>query len=398
MAMLNIDKINKQQLYQLIVGLAAVTLILLGCFLILSPFFPAILLATIFALSAWPAFTLLNKKLGNRTQVAAFLMTVALSFCFIVPLFIIGTSSVENFNKISALTSAALQGDTAEMGEDLRRVPYAGDLLADHWTKMTADKQTTLAVVEQYSSLGRDYLVRLGKSIAQGLFDLTLGVLIAYFFFLHGPRVAVHISNLIDRFGGPYGQHLLEVSKNTLIGVVYGMLGTALAQGALAAFGFWLMDVPGASFLGLMTFFLSFTPIGPPLIWIPATLWLYSEGHLYSAVFMGLWGLLVISLIDNILRPLFISMRGNLPFLLVLLGVIGGVIAFGFIGLFIGPTLLALAYALLMDWSQQREPAPAAVKKSLPAQPADKEPKEKPPEAAASPATKRKRRRKKKPA
>jgi len=286
----------------------------------------------------------LNKKLGHRTRLAAFMMTLALAFCFIVPLTIIGTSSAENFEKISGLVTDALQGDTASVGSHLEGIPYAGDFLARQWRGMTADKETFLKVIEEYAGMTNEGLVKLGASIARGMLDLTLGVLIAYFFFRHGTRAAVRISNLIDRFGGAYGQHLLDVSKNTLIGVVYGMLGTALAQGALAAFGFWLVDVPGASFLGLMTFFLSFTPIGPPLIWVPATLWLYSEGHLYSAVFMGLWGLLAVSTIDNVLRPYFISLRGNLPFLLVLLGVIGGIFAFGFIGIFIGPTLLALAY------------------------------------------------------
>lgn len=357
MPMLTFEPANRSQIYQLITGIVAVTLILIGCLIILSPFFPAILLATILALSTWPAFMWLNAKLGHRTRLAALLMTIALAFCFIVPLTIIGTSSAENFDKISGLATNALQGDTASVGTHLERLPYAGDFLAKQWRGMTADKETFLKVIEEYAGMTSDGLVKLGASIARGLLDLTLGVLIAYFFFRHGTRAAVRISNLIDRFGGAYGQHLLDVSKNTLIGVVYGMLGTALAQAALAAFGFWLAGVPGASFLGLMTFFLSFTPIGPPLIWVPATLWLYAEGHVHAALFLGLWGLLLVSTIDNIVRSYFISLRGNLPFLLVLLGVIGGVLAFGFIGIFIGPTLLALAYALLIDWSKTREDA-----------------------------------------
>ena len=109
-----------------------------------------------------------------------------------------------------------------------------------------------------------------------------------------------------------------------------------------------------ASFLGLMTFFLSFVPNGPPFIWVPAAFWLYSEGQVTQSIFLGLWGLIAVSGIDNVLRPYFISLRGNLPFLLTLLGIIGGIIAFGFIGIFIGPTLLALAYALIIDWTSLR--------------------------------------------
>lgn len=355
--MLKIDKANRQQLYQLIAGISAVALILIGCLIILTPFFPAILLATILSLSAWPAFMWLNHKLGNRTAQAAFLMTIALALCFIVPLVIIGTSSAENFGKISEIVQKSLQQDISKLADDIVKIPYVGETMAGYWREATADKESLQAVAKEYSSHMTKGLIALGGSIARGLIDLTIGVMIAYFFFLHGARVSVRVSNLIHRFGGPYGQRLLDISKNTLIGVVYGMLGTALAQGMLAALGFWMADVPGASFLGLMTFFLSFIPNGPPFIWAPVALWLYSEGETWRAVFVGLWGLLAISTIDNVLRPFFISLRGNLPFVLVLMGVIGGILAFGFIGIFIGPTLLALAYVLIMDWSRTREDA-----------------------------------------
>jgi len=353
--MLKFDIKDKNHIYQLIAGITAVVFILLGCLLILSPFFPAILLAIILALSTWPAFEWLNRKLKRRTWLSASLMTILLALCFIVPLVIIGTSSADNFGKISDMFKSALQGNTAVVGHHLASVPYAGDTLSAYWTDLTADQERFQKLMEEYVGMTSDGLIKLGGSIGRGLLDLTLGVMIAFFFFRHGTRAAARVRTLIDKFGGAYGQRLLEVSKNTLIGVVYGMLGTALAQGALAAFGFWVAGVPGASFLGLMTFFLSFVPNGPPFIWIPAAFWLYSEGHVPSSVFLALWGLVAVSGIDNILRPYFISLRGNLPFLLTLLGIIGGIIAFGFIGIFIGPTLLALAYALILDWTSLRQ-------------------------------------------
>src|SRR5690606_3111882 len=113
-------------------------------------------------------------------------------------------------------------------------------------------------------------LIAAGKAIGRGAIDLSLGVLIAFFFFRHGTVVAARVANLIDKFAGPRGEHLLSVSKKTIIGVVYGVLGTALAQGALAGFGFWVAGVPGATFLGLVTLLLSFIPAGPPFIWVPA--------------------------------------------------------------------------------------------------------------------------------
>lgn len=354
MAMLNFDIKNKAHIYQLIAGITAVTLILIGCLVILAPFFAAILLALILALSAWPAFMWLKTKLGGRVQLASLLMTFALALCFVVPLTIIGTSSADNFSKLMDAAQHSMQQDTGKLAEDIAGIPYVGGMLADYWRDITTDKESLQAVVKEYAGITTEWLMKLGGSVVRGLFDLTLGIMIAYFFFLHGARASVRVSNLIERFGGDSGARLLDVSKNTLIGVVYGMLGTALAQGTLAALGFWIADVPGATFLGLLTFFLSFIPNGPPFLWVPAALWLYSEGEIWRAVFMGIWGLLVVSTIDNLLRPYFISLRGNQPFLLVLMGVVGGVIAFGFIGIFIGPTLLALAYALVTDWSRSR--------------------------------------------
>ncbi|HEY8190394.1 MAG TPA: AI-2E family transporter, partial [Micavibrio sp.] len=199
-------------------------------------------------------------------------------------------------------------------------------------------------------------LIKIGASIGRGVIDLSIGVLITFFFFCNGTQAAKHLRNLIERFVGHRGQYLLYVSKKTMIGVVYGILGTALAQGGLATIGFWIAGVPGAPFLGLLTFLLSFLPFGPPMIWIPASIWLFSQGHIGMGVFMSLWGLCAVSAIDNLVRPYFISLGTNLPFLLVLLGVLGGIIAFGFIGLFIGPTLLAVAYTIVLQWSTGKKP------------------------------------------
>lgn len=353
--MLKVDFQDKTQLYQFIVGIAAVSAILLGCLVILSPFFPAILLATIFALSAWPGFEWLKHKLHHRTTLAASLMTLLLAMCFIAPLIIIGTSASDNFTKTYTAVQSSLQGDTGQISAWIKSLPYVGDSLSAHWISITSDKEKLRQTLQNIASPTSEWIINVGTAIGYGLLDITMGVIFAYFFFRHGTSVAVRVRNLIDTFGGERGQQMLQVSKNTLIGVVYGILGTALAQGALAAFGFWLADVPGASFLGLMTFFLSFIPMGPPLIWVPAALWLISEGHTGWGMFLLVWGVFVISAIDNILKPYFISLGSNLPFMLVLVGIGGGVLAFGFIGIFIGPTLLALSYSILMEWSGKKE-------------------------------------------
>jgi predicted PurR-regulated permease PerM len=184
--------------------------------------------------------------------------------------------------------------------------------------------------------------------------QLALSVLVAFFLFRDGEAAAARLQHATLRVAGPDARYLLDVAGQTVNSVVYGILGTALAQGVLAGIGFWVAHVPGASLLGLATFFLSVVPVGPPLIWGSAAVWLYYQGELGWAIFLALWGLLVVSMVDNFLKPFIISRGSSLPFILVFLGVLGGVVAFGFIGVFLGPTLLAVGYRILDEWAGEK--------------------------------------------
>jgi predicted PurR-regulated permease PerM len=153
------------------------------------------------------------------------------------------------------------------------------------------------------------------------------------------------------RVMGASAAKVAEIVSQTVRGVMYGLLGTALAQALVAALGFTIAGVPGVLLLSVATFVLSLVPVGPPLVWAGAALWLFNQGEPGWGGFMLVWGLVLISGVDNVVKPLLISRGSSLPFLLVLLGVLGGVLAFGFVGLFIGPTLLAVGYSLLRDWT-----------------------------------------------
>jgi predicted PurR-regulated permease PerM len=157
---------------------------------------------------------------------------------------------------------------------------------------------------------------------------------------------------------------LVDLAISTVRGVVYGILGSLLAQGILAGVGFLVAGVPGAFLLGFLTLFLALIPGGPALLWLPASLWLYQQGATGWAIFLALWGLLVVSTADNIVKPYFIGRGSDLPFILVLLGVLGGAIAFGVIGIFLGPTLLAVGYTVVRDWALA-EPVASAVAPDL---------------------------------
>jgi predicted PurR-regulated permease PerM len=203
--------------------------------------------------------------------------------------------------------------------------------------------------------------LRWGLSLGQGILQLTLSMFLAFFFYRDGVKVVARVNEGMERIAGDYAKRLLETVGKTVKSVVYGLIGTALAQGIMAGIGFSLAGIPGAFLWALLTFVLSLIPGGPPLVWVPATLWLFLRGDTGWGIFLGVWGLVCISGIDNLVRPVLISRGTTLPFVLTLLGVMGGLIAFGFIGLFLGPTLLAAGYSLVQEFLRgKQDPGRAA--------------------------------------
>jgi Predicted permease len=337
------------------IGLGVLLAVSIGCFVVLKPFLPALLWSTILSISTWPAFRWLERKLGGRTSLAAAIMSIGLALGFLVPLSILGSSVAENFAKFAGNVLSVFETGPPPPPDWVHQVPVVGDELSRLWQSYAGDTTRFAETVKEYVKPATDFLFGVGGKIGRGIVDLALSVLVAFFFFRDGAYGAARLRVLMDKVAGPRGRHLLEVAEETMIGVVYGILGTSLAQGALAAFGLWLAGVPGALFLGLLTSILSFIPMGPPTVWLPSTIWLFSVGKIEWGIFMGLWGFCVVSTVDNIIRPYFISLGSSLPLLFVYLGVLGGIIAFGFLGLFIGPTLLAIAYTVIREWTHSKE-------------------------------------------
>lgn len=337
------------------IGFGVLVLVGGGCFIVLRPFLPALLWSTILSISTWPAFRWLEAKLGGRTSLAAAIMSILLGVGFLVPLSILGSSVAENFAKFAGNVLGVFETGPPPPPEWVGQLPVVGDELSKLWQAYADDTTNFASTVREYVKPATEFLIGVGTKIGRGIIDLALSVLVAFFFFRDGAYGAARLRVLMDKVAGPRGRHLLDVAEETMIGVVYGILGTSLAQGALAAFGLWLAGVPGALFLGLLTSLLSFVPMGPPAVWLPSTIWLFSVGKIEWGIFMGLWGFCVVSTVDNIIRPYFISLGSSLPLLLVYLGVLGGIIAFGFLGLFIGPTLLAIAYTIIREWTHSKE-------------------------------------------
>ncbi|MGH6933214.1 MAG: AI-2E family transporter [Dongiaceae bacterium] len=332
-------------------AVAALLAVAAGSFVVLQPFLSAILWSIILCFATWPVFMWLLDLLGGRRNLAALAMTILLAVFLILPFAIVGPRLAEEATFVSSEVAGILALGPPEPPAWVRELPVIGASLADYWSAAAQGTVSLSVDLKPYLDQGRNWLIRTGVNLGEGVVQLVLSVVIAFFVYRDGRALSVRLSNVTARFAGERAKALLQLAGDTTRGVVYGVFGTALAQGLLAGVGFYIVGLKSAVFLGLLTFFLSFIPGGPPFVWLPAGIWLLIEGEIAKGILILLYGLLVISTIDNILRPYFISRGGRLPFLLVFLGVLGGIVAFGFIGVFLGPVLLAVGFSLAKEWS-----------------------------------------------
>ncbi len=334
--------------------LAAIVIIIVGCYLVLHPFIPALLFAAVVCSATWPLYVRLRKALWGRSALAALAMTLLLIVLVIGPTVLLAVTLADHLTDMVDSGKAMISGGPIAPPAWVRKIPVLGELLADYWQRVASSGDSLWTQWSGAFEPVRTFLVGAGKALGEGLLQLALAIFIGYFFYRDGAALVLAARRALDRIAGGLGEELVETIDNTVTGVVQGIFGTALAQALVALIGFLIAGIPTAFLLAAATFFLSIVPIGPPLIWGAAAVWLTLTGQPGWAVFMVLWGLLAISTVDNLVKPYLIGRNSDLPLLLIVLGVFGGVVAFGFIGLFIGPPVLAIGLTLLRLWIARR--------------------------------------------
>jgi predicted PurR-regulated permease PerM len=336
-----------EQIIQTVAGAALV----IGCLMVLKPFLAALLSAAILCFSTWPLYRLIERRLGGRRTLAALAMTLLMILVLVLPLALIAGSYVDDVPQlVERLREMLSQGLPRPPGW-IASIPLVGESLDAGWREIAGSKAALAEVLKRIAQPARAALVQAGIVVGEGVLQFALIAFIGFFFYRDGAALARALRNGLDRVAGNVAGRLLEIVGGTINGVMVGIVGTGLAQGLAAVIGFLIAGVPGALMLGFITALLSIVPAGPPLIWIGATIWLFFQDQPGWAVFMALWGFFVVSGIDNVVKPLLISRGSSLPFVLVLLGVLGGILAFGFVGIFLGPTLLAVGFRFVRRWA-----------------------------------------------
>lgn len=396
---------------QPLLGWAALLLLLVGSFFVLKPFLTALTWAIILTYSLHPLQRVFTRWFRGSRTLAACLVTLTVTVVFTGPVVLIGVSIAQDGKDLAVATRNWFMAAPEQAPAWLRGMPVVGDELDGYWTGFAQERKRWMdqldealktppprpkIVVETDKGLmlreappaqresdaetageraaadesphivvllgkgllwARKGLITAGIAVGQGVTQVLLSAFLAFFLLRDAPELSQRLAVAVERLAGQRGRHLIMVAGNTVRGVIYGILGTAIAQAVVAGLGFWIAGVPGAVLLAVLTFFFAVVPFGPPLIWVPAALWLFAQDQTGWGIFMLIWGLLAISSVDNVLRPLIISQGSKMPFALIFCGVIGGALAFGLVGVFIGPTLLAVCFRLIAEWSAGNYPA-----------------------------------------
>ena len=331
--------------------LAVMFILVAGCFWVLRPFLAAILLAVVVCVSTWPLYVWLLRRMKGWQNIAALTMTLSLALVVILPLALVAYNLADNVTAFYDVIKQTIEAGPLEPPAWLKGIPIAGESADAYWHLLATSHDELVALEKRLLEPARNFLLAGGMLLGQGVMQMSLAAFVCFFFYRNGVALLRFLNVAMGRVAGTHAENVLGTINNTMRGIMYGLLGTALAQGFLATIGFAIAGVPAALLLGVATFLLSLLPIGPPLIWGSAAIWLFYQGSMGWGVFMLLWGFFLISGVDNVLKPLLISRSSNMPFILVLFGVMGGVLAFGFVGIFIGPTLLAVGLSLMQEWA-----------------------------------------------
>ena len=332
------------------VGLFLIAVLVLACVQVAAPFLRAFTWAMILAISTWPLFLRLRRRLGGRKKLAATVMTIALALAFVVPVVLLVVSLKDSIQSVATLTTDLTEWKLPDPPPWVTGLPVVGRRADKLWRSAQADMGATLETLRPHIRTAALWLLAQGAKLGLALVDFLLAVFFAALLYVTGESMAGLVGRFAARIGGERSLGLIQVSVQTIRGVASGVIGTALVQAVLGAISFAIAGVPGVALLGLLSFILSMLQVGTLPVSILAALWLAYQHHRAWAIFVVVAGILI-NILDNFLKPYLIGRQGaGLPAMLIFIGVLGGLAAWGFIGVFLGSTLLAIAYTLLRSW------------------------------------------------
>ncbi|MDO9198116.1 AI-2E family transporter [Rhodoferax sp.] len=340
-------------------GSSLTRLVLLGLFLallgvgvavVLAPFVVAMLWAGILAFASWPLYVRLLRGLGGRAWPAALCMTLFMSAVVVLPTLWLLLLLRADVGQLADHLAAELAAGRLRAPAFVGNLPVVGPDIATWLQAVLAEPARLKAELKAlFGRLDTEALALIG-GVGKNLAKLAFALFTLFFVYLHGLSLVEQTRTILKAWLAERADGYIEAVASTTRAVVYGILLTALVQGAVAGLGYWVAGVAAPVTLTAVTVLVALVPFGTPLVWGSVAVWLLLTGQTVAGVGLLLWGGLVVSWVDNIVRPVMLSRAGNIPFILALFGVLGGLAAFGMVGLFLGPVILAVALAVWREW------------------------------------------------
>jgi predicted PurR-regulated permease PerM len=341
-------------LTRIVLGVLFIGALILSTAWIMRPFLSALLWATMIVISTWPVLLSLQKRLGGRRGLATTVLTVVLLLVLVVPLTLSIYALVGNIDNVIAWVKDLSNFKLPPPPSWVANIPLRGPKLSAEWQQLSDGGPAALSSkLAPYARSIMGWSARQVGGMGAIIGQFLLTVILSAILYSTGETAASGIRKFSFRLAGANGERAAVLAAGTIRGVAIGVIVTAVIQTLIAGTGLFVTSVPGAAFFTAACLMLCIAQLGPLLVMLPIVIWKYSTGDI-------LWGsiLLVFTLvagtIDNVIRPILIKKGADLPLLLIFAGVIGGLVSFGIMGIFVGPVVLAVTYALIKEWVENK--------------------------------------------
>jgi predicted PurR-regulated permease PerM len=351
------DKPYLKRALEVSLHIGLIVLLVAACLLILSPFIAVIAWGLIIALAGYPGYCRLQKLLGGRAGFASVFFVVLLLTILIVPIGLLAQTLIDG----SQALVLRLHDGTLRITSPPPKIatwPIIGKPFSDLWSLASTNFSAALRSLAPQLKVAANGLLSAATGIGLGVLQFFISILIAGFFLANSSRSARVSRKLAIRLFGNNGAEFEALAVATIRSVTTGILGVALIQSLLAGLGFLVVRLPGAGLWALLFFIAAVLQVGG-LALIPVVIYIFATTGTAKAVAFLIW-CLIVALIDNVLKPLLLGRGVPVPIVVVFLGAIGGFLAMGIIGLFVGPIVLSVGYKLFLAWLDEgMKPAPA---------------------------------------
>ena len=352
-----IERPPAYDLPRITLGVLAIGVMTAASVWVMRPFVPAVVWATMIVIATWPILLAVQARLGGRRGWAVAVMVVALTALLVVPIWLGISTIAENSDRMGQfIHSLATEGLPPPPGW-LERVPFVGPKAVEQWSEFSGRPESLVARIQPHMKEVASWVADKAGGLGSTLVQFALTVLVAGILYASGESAARGVLRFLRRLAGERGENAGRLAGKAVRAVALGIVVTAVAQTLIAGAGLALAGVPHAGLLTAVVFVLCIAQLGPLLVAAPATIWLFTSGSVGRGTLLLVFSVVAVTL-DNVLRPVLIKKGADLPLLLILAGVIGGVLSFGIVGLFIGPVLLAVTWTLLASWIDDLDRAP----------------------------------------